>query len=115
MGFRCFAITMCLLVPAVGQTVQEQIGRIPSGAIVDVKTRLPEMKKVTGRLGAVTPEGFEVQTAKGTTVDTVKLRYTDVKSAKQKSGNAHKAVYVLAGVGGTLVFIIVLSAILVGG
>jgi hypothetical protein len=94
--------------------MQERIGEIPTGSIVEVKTNLKKMKKVRGRLGTVTNEGFEIQVAKGQTIENVKLSFADVKSIAEKSQQkrTHPAVWILAGVGITLaVFTIWLRAV----
>ena len=82
-------------------TLQETIGAIATGSIIEAKTRIKEMKTVRGRLGAVTSEGFSVQVAKGASVDTVTLKYEDVKkvSLKSETGKRHTALWILAGVG----------------
>ena len=115
------AITLCALMalPTQGAeqaplTMQERIGEIPTGSIVEVKTNLKKMKKVRGRLGTVTNEGFEIQVAKGQTIENVKLSFADVKSIAEKSQQkrTHPAVWILAGVGITLaVFTIWLRAV----
>lgn len=95
-------------------TVQEKVGEISSGSIVEVKTRLKDMKKVRGRLGPVTDEGFSLQVANGSRVETVNLKYADVKSISEKSqsGRPHTGIYILAGVGAALavLFTVVLVA-----
>ena len=67
-------------------TVQEQVGKIAKGAIVEVKTKLKDKNKVKGRLGDVTAEDFEVQVAQGQKIDNVKLRFADVTSVQEKRG-----------------------------
>jgi len=89
-------------------TVQEQIGRIAKGSVVEVKTKLKEMKKVTGRLGEVTTEGFEVQVARGERMDNVRLRFADVRSVAEKTPRkgTHPAVWVVLG--GAVAFLVLL-------
>lgn len=72
--------------PQTSPTVQEQVGQIAKGSIIEVKMKLKERKKVTGRLGEVTAEGFAVQVAQGQKVNDLKLRFEDVKSVKEKHG-----------------------------
>ena len=98
-------------------TVQETVSRIATGSIVEVKTKTKGMKKVRGRLGAVTAAGFEVQTAQGAKVDTVKLQFEDVKSVTEKppARGSHPAVLILAGAGAALLVIVVIAAILARG
>ncbi|MBZ5594394.1 MAG: hypothetical protein LAP39_19305 [Acidobacteriia bacterium] len=92
-------------------TVQEQVGQIAKGSIIGVKTKLKAMKKITGRLGEVTAEGFEVQVARGQKVDNVKLRFAEVKSVKivGKESRAERAVVyaILAGVATVVVVLVV--------
>lgn len=118
-----FSIMLCVLLalPAQAQekarpTVQKQVGEISSGTIVQVKTRLKDMKNVTGRLGTVTAEGFEVQTTKGQKVDTVKLNFADVKGVREKNTTGNNvAVWVWAGIGiGVAVLLITADAIAAG-
>jgi hypothetical protein len=82
-------------------TVQERILEVPNGSIIEV--RLINKQKVRGKLGEVTNEGFSLQTAQGTKVETQKFAFTDVKSFKQVSGTGTKAghglIYALAGIG----------------
>ena len=97
-------------------TVQEQVGGISSGTIVHVKTKLKDMKKVKGRLGTVTAEGFDVQTTKGQNVDTVKLNFADVKSVKQKDSGTSTTAWVITGaVIGALVLVVVALAVAASG
>ncbi|MBZ5594391.1 MAG: hypothetical protein LAP39_19290 [Acidobacteriia bacterium] len=92
-------------------TVQEQVGRISKGSIIEVKTKLKKMKRVSGRLGEVTADGFEVQVAQGQKVDNVKLSFADVKSVAEKPQNkgTHPVVWVLAGVGIALTVLLVVA------
>lgn len=96
-------------------TIQEEVGRIAKGSIVEVKLKLKGARKVAGRLGEVTAEGFEVQVAQGQKVDNVKVLYADAKSIDEKPQNrgAHPVAWVLAGVG--LIFLIGLVACAAGG
>ena len=97
--------------------LQEQVAEIPAGAIVEVRTKLKNMKKVRGRLGTVTKEGFEVQVARGQAIDNLKLSFTEVKSIAEKPQKlgTHPAIYVLAGVGITVAVPAIVGIILSRG
>ena len=84
-------------------TVQEQIVLLPAGSVVQVKTKAK--KTVRGRLGTVSAESFEVQTAKGNNIQKVAFRFDEVRSIQQLRresgmGTATRiTLVVLAGVG----------------
>ena len=79
------------------KTVQEQAAGIPLGAIVIVKTI--DKRKLTGRIGAVTDLGFELQRAKGKSLVTETMKFTDVKSVQAKSDKLSTTAKVAIGVG----------------
>ena len=95
------------------QTVQEQVGLIAKGSNIEVKMKVKKMSKVTGRLGEVTAEGFEVQVAQRQKVDSVKVRFADVKSVAKKTQHkkTHPAVWVLVGVGAALLVLVIIGAV----
>ena len=86
--------------------IEKQVGEIAKGSVVVVTTNLKKMKKVTGRLGEVTVEGFEV--------DNVKLRFADVTSIAEKTHHKKtgSGVWVLAAVGGALLVIVIIGAVI---
>ena len=98
-------------------TVQKQVGQIAKGSNIEVKMKPKKMNKVTGRLGEVTAEGFEVQVAQGQKVDNIKLRFADVKSVAEKTQHkkSHPAVWVLAGVGAALLVVVIIGAVVATG
>jgi hypothetical protein len=59
-------------------TIQEQIVQMPAGSAVEVKTQAKQ--KLSGRLGAIAADSFELQTATGGKVQTQSLRFDQVKS-----------------------------------
>ena len=68
------ALAVLMVVPMVGPlrgnqqtspTIQERVGRITKGSVIEVKTKLKTTEKVTGRLGEVNAEGFELQITQG--------------------------------------------------
>ena len=72
------------------------------------------MKKVTGRLGEVIAEGFEVQVTQGQKVDSVRLRFADVTSVAEKLQHKKTSpwVWVLAGVGGAVLVLVIVGAVI---
>jgi hypothetical protein len=121
-GILSVILSALLVLPVHGAqeptpTVQEQVGQIATGSIVEVKSRTKGAKKVRGRLGQVTTDGFEVQVAQGTKMDSVQLKFADVKSVAEKpqEKGSHPAVLILAGIGAGLLIIIAISAILLRG
>jgi hypothetical protein len=95
-------------------TIQKQVEAIAKGSTVEVKTNLKRMKKVTGRLGEVTAEGFEVQVTQGQKVDSVRLRFADVTSVAEKLQHKKTSpwVWVLAGVGGAVLVLVIVGAVI---
>jgi hypothetical protein len=95
-------------------TIQKQVEAIAKGSTVEVKTNLKRMKKVTGRLGEVTAEGFEVQVTQGQKVDSVRLRFADVTSVAEKLQHKKTSpwVWVLAGVGGVVLVLVIVGAVI---
>lgn len=99
-----------LVLPAQGgqQTspaIENQVGQIAKGSTVVVTTNLKKMKKVTGRLGEVTAEGFAV--------DNVKLRFADVTSVNEKLQHkkASPGLWVLAIAGGAVLVLVIIGAV----
>jgi len=91
-------------------TLQERILEVSPGTMIEV--RLMNKHKLRGRLGEVTSEGFALQTAQGTKIETQKIAFTDVKSFKVKGGTTgqkagHGLVYALAGIGVLAVVLII--------
>ena len=113
-------MSVCLVLPLHGYqqkppTVQEQIGKISKGSLVEVKTRNKAMKKVKGRLGEVTAEGFEVQVTDGQKVDTVKLLYADVTDVNKPMTKTGKIVWTSVLVVGGLMAAAAISCGVQGG
>jgi hypothetical protein len=84
----------------------EQAAALPLGSVVTVKTL--DKKTLTGRLGALSANGFELQIGKGNSVSTQTLAFVDVKSIKQKSKGmstgAKVAIGIAVGVGAVFAF-----------
>ena len=67
-------------------SLKQQVVRIPAGAVTEVKLHQKGSKKITGRLGSITDEGFEIQTVESGKVSSEKLAFADVESVKEKHG-----------------------------
>lgn len=78
-------------------TIAERVTQIPPGS--PVKVRLLNKERLRGRLGDVSEQGFNVQVAKGSQIETRKLSFSEAKSIKQVGGKTHTVIYILAGVG----------------
>jgi len=95
-------------------TVQERIMEIQAGTIIEV--RLMDKHKVRGRLGEVTSEGFNLQSAQGNKVETQKIAFTEVKTLKKVEGEttgkkfSRGVIYGLAGIGVLMVILIIWAA-----
>jgi hypothetical protein len=57
---------------------------IPAGTVVVVLVQQKGIKKITGNLGLVTDEGFEVQTVKSGKVSFEKIAFADVESVEKR-------------------------------
>jgi hypothetical protein len=88
-------------------TLKERILQIRPGTMIEV--RLRNKRKIRGRLGEVTDEGFALTTAQGNKIDTQKVAFTEVKSLKKAEGGKGEriALFVLAGVGVFLAIVII--------
>jgi hypothetical protein len=67
-------------------SLKQQVVGIQAGTVIEVKLQQKGSKKITGRLGSITDEGFEVQTVKSGKVSSQKVAFADVKSVKEKHG-----------------------------
>ena len=91
-------------------TIREKVVVMPAGSIVEVRTKAK--LKVRGRLGALTSEAFEVQTAKGGKIPTQSFRFDDVKSVKTVEHESTAVKIVVVAVV-ALAAVCVLGAVLV--
>lgn len=97
---RCFlsqflCVLMALTVPTSAQgessnqdkqpTLQEKLVLIPAGSVIEVKTKAKT--KIVGKLGPLASDSFEVQVAKGGTIEKQSIRFEDVKSVKIKGAH----------------------------
>jgi hypothetical protein len=67
-------------------SLKQQMVGIHTGTVIEVKLQQKGSQRITGRLGPVTDEGFEVQTVKSGKVSSEKVAFADVKSVKEKHG-----------------------------
>jgi hypothetical protein len=96
-------------VVAVGQSsdpasaVKKQLSSIPAGKKIEVKLKQEGSKKITGKLGSVTEDGFEVQTIKSGKVSSQKVAFADVDSVKKRGmGRGTKILIVTVVVVGAM-------------
>lgn len=96
-------------------TIQEQVVQLEAGSVVEIRTK--SKTKVRGRLGEISQDALEVQTAKGTNIEKVSLRFDEIKSVKQvekgMSTGAKVGLGMLAGVG--VLFLVVWIAVAASG
>jgi hypothetical protein len=92
---------------AQSSTLKERILEIRPGTMIEV--RLHNKRKIRGRLGEVTDEGFSLTTAQGNKVIAQKVAFTEVKSLQKVEGGkgGRIALFVLVGVGVFLAVIII--------
>jgi hypothetical protein len=96
-----------------GPTIQETMVLIPAGSTIEVKTKAKQ--KLRGRLGMLTRDAFELQTAQGEKLQTQSLRFDEVKSVKtlNDQGSTGRVVkHTLIGIAVVAVVITVVSLII---
>ena len=64
--------------------LRKQLLSIPAGTVVVVTVQQNGIKKMTGKLGLVTDEGFELQTVTSGTVSFEKIAFADVESVEKR-------------------------------
>ena len=94
------------------KTAQEQVLELAPGTMVEVK--LKNKQTLRGRLGEASPDGFALQYAEGTRVETTTVPYADVKKVKALPGDG-KGTRFLAAVGAVFLVLMVVSLIATGG
>jgi hypothetical protein len=67
-------------------SLKQKVVRISAGTVIEVRLQQKGSKKIIGKLGPVSEEGFEVQSAESGTVSSHKVAFADVKSLKEKHG-----------------------------
>jgi hypothetical protein len=83
--------------PASASGLRRQLLSIPAGKNIEVKLKQEGSKKVTGELGPVTNDGFEIQTVKSGVVSSEKIAFADVESVKKRGMRlAFKVLIVVA-------------------
>lgn len=84
-----------------------------------MEVRLTNKSKLKGRLGPVTEGGFEVQTVKGEKIDTVQIRFDEVKSikdtARKSFGHSVGKALLITGIVFGVIFGIVAIVCVSGG
>jgi hypothetical protein len=93
-------------------TVQGEVAKLTEGSMIEVK--LKSGKKLNGRLGEVSADGFEVQVSQGRKVDNVNLLFASVDwvAVKTPVKGSHKAVWIVVGVGvGVVAVLTILGAV----
>jgi hypothetical protein len=88
-------------------TIQEQLVLISAGSVIEVRTKAKT--KIIGKLGPLTSESFELQVAKGQSIEKQSIRFEDVKSIKKHSG-MNRAWWILIGIGIGLGVLLAISA-----
>lgn len=95
-------------------SLKQQVVGIPAGAVIELKLQQKGSRKITGKLGVITDEGFEVQTVQSGQVTNQKVAFADVKSIKEKRGTSRvtKGLAITGVVLGILLIVgIVLAAV----
>jgi flagellar biosynthesis/type III secretory pathway M-ring protein FliF/YscJ len=118
----CILLTLTLPAPVLGKaaspekqpTVQERLVLLPQGSVIEVKTTSKE--KIKGKLGALATDSFEMQVAKGASVEKRSIRFAEVKKLTDKGLPESKArsisTTIVAGAIAGVVAVVVLIAIL---
>ena len=90
---------------------KQRVVGIPAGTVIEVRLQQQGSKTITGRLGSITDEGFEVQTVKSGKISSEKVAFTDVKSVKEKHGMSRvtKTLIVTGVVVGVLCLIVAIG------
>jgi hypothetical protein len=105
--------------PASASDLKRQLALIPAGKTVEVKLKQEGSKKITGKLGPVTDDGFEVQTVRSRfslseepgKVSTEKIAFADVESVKKRGMSLGAKVGIGIGVAVGGAFLVFLAAI----
>ena len=95
--------------PGAKPTLQDKVARFPNGAVVVVKTR--DKRTLTGRLGQVSSDGFELQYATGSSVQTETLAFANVKSVKEKQHGLSTGAKIAIGAGLGIAAIVVTAVV----
>jgi hypothetical protein len=103
--------------PALAGDVKRQLALIPADKKIEVKLKQKGSKRIIGRLGTVTDEGFEVQTVPSLfslseepgKISTEKIAFADVESVKKRGMSLGAKIGIGAGVVGGIAFLKILS------
>lgn len=96
------------------QRLKQKVLHFPAGSLVEVKLKQKGRGKVTGRLGSVTEEGFEVQTVISGKISNEDVRFVDVDSVKEKK-KMSLSTKILIGVGIGLLVVMIYGATIAFG
>ncbi len=101
--------------PDKASTLKEQVQAIPPNTLVQVKLR--SKKKINGRLGEITDQGFAIQTVGPDKSENEKISFDDVKSIKSIQGRdkaSKVAAYIVVGAAAGVVLSLILVGALIG-
>ena len=101
----CFAGSNTSAKPA----LHDRVAQLPAGTVVVVKTR--DKRTLTGRIGRVSTDGFELQYATGNSVQSETLVFANVKSVKERQHGLSTGAKIAIGVGLAAAAIIVTAVI----
>lgn len=87
-------------------TLKEQVNQIPAGSTVEVRQLTKE--RFRGRLGEASEEGFTVQIATGSRIESRKVAFSEVRSMKAVGDNG-RTRNILIGAGAALGVLLVLA------
>ncbi len=91
----CSAATGTPQSPTADQSLKERAALIPTGSVVVVKMR--DKRTITGRIGSLNDDGFELQFVKDNKVVTETLAFSDMKSLKLKTDKMSKGAQIAVG------------------
>jgi hypothetical protein len=96
-------------------TLKERIMEIPPGTMIEV--RLLNKQKLRGRLGEITEEGFDLQTAKGERIETQRISFNEMKAVKrsERGGPLKPIGYVIIGGVAAGILAVLAFTVLLGG
>ncbi len=80
--------------PASASDIKRQSALIPAGKNIEVKLKQEGSKKITGKLGPVTDDGFELQTVKSGQVSSEKIVFADVESIRKRGMSRGKKILI---------------------
>ncbi len=94
------------------ESLKAQVLSMSPGSVIEV--RLQDKRKLTGRLGEVTNEGFELQHVKKDTVQKETILFKNVKSVKEVNRGSRVWTWIGIGIVVFLVLIVVGAVVAYG-